>query len=193
MEGFSMSAIRKKSGDLFTPDERAVLSEWFARTPPNSAKGIDDYDSGDASVASIVLRGRRYAGWFRCKDSKPDTTVMLLPQRLLSITWSPSGFGESWPVTYYLSSLPHYGRYVVTSSADCPLDFGNCDFAIGWFGIKTPVKKGAKQIICSDWEDQSASWGQQRWADLPETGLISAAEANAWADAIWPPARRRRR
>src|SRR6516162_10847839 len=31
MEGFSMSKVRTTAVDLFTPDEHAILAEWFER------------------------------------------------------------------------------------------------------------------------------------------------------------------
>jgi hypothetical protein len=65
-----MSTIRKRSVDLFTPDEHAVLSKWFGVKPPECAKGISppeaakrlgfektaDYRSSiDAAAAFVVL------------------------------------------------------------------------------------------------------------------------------------------
>jgi hypothetical protein len=45
---------------------------------------------------------------------------------------------------------------------------------------------GARGIICADWACQNGQWEQQRWVYLFDTGLISKAEANAWADEVWP-------
>jgi hypothetical protein len=141
------------------------------------------------SNAGEVLLARKY----RAKGGIPDRTVLLQPRHLFTINWADSGPGYSWPVAYYLTWLPQYDRYVVTASADSPDAFGYCDFALGEFGIKTPVKEGAKEIICSDWFDQMVDLDQQRWAYLFDTDLISEAEAEAWADEVWARARRRRR
>jgi hypothetical protein len=88
-------------------------------------------------------------------------------------------------VAYYVAWLPYYDRFVVTASADCPEGFGYCDFAIGSFGVGTPVKEGVRKVICDDWHDQRVR-EQQRWAYLFDVGLISNEEANAWADDVWP-------
>ena len=68
---------------------------------------------------------------------------------------------------------------------DCPDSFGYCDFAIGSFGIETPLKEGAREAICADWDNQESN-GQQRWAYLFKTGLISKEDADAWAEEVWP-------
>jgi hypothetical protein len=69
------------------------------------------------------------------------------PRHLLTINWADSRPGFSWPVAYYVAWLPYYDRFVVTASADCPDGFGYCDFAIGSFGIETPLKEGARKAI----------------------------------------------
>jgi hypothetical protein len=43
---------------------------------------------------------------------------------------------------------------VVTASADCSGGFGYNDFAIGSFGSDTPIKEGARKVVCNDWHDQ---------------------------------------
>jgi hypothetical protein len=72
----------------------------------------------------------------------------------------------------------------VTASADSPDALGYCDFALGSFGIETPIKEGSCAIIRADWEAQR-EWDQQRWEYLFSTGLVSNAEANALADLVW--------
>jgi hypothetical protein len=67
MEGFSMF---RRSVDLFTPDEHAVLAQWFKTEAPDIAKDIEPEEAAsrlgfnkhpdfylleDAAVASIVL------------------------------------------------------------------------------------------------------------------------------------------
>jgi hypothetical protein len=213
-----MSTIRRKSVDLFTPDEHAVLSHWFGVKPPKCARDIWAGDAAEnlgfkeetrrygriaAAAAFIVLeraeaRLPQWAGVsetgdvllarkYRDRGSIPDRTVVLQPRHLLTIDWAASGPGFSWPVAYYLTWLPHYDRYVVTASADSPDAFGYCDFAIGSFRIKKPIKVGAEEIIGTDWWNQRLEWEQQRWDCLMKPGLISAAEAEAWADDVWAP------
>jgi hypothetical protein len=65
-------------------------------------------------------------------------------------------------------------------SADCPEILGHyCDLALGAFSIDTPIKEGARKIICADWSDQNTTCEQPRWAYLFSAGSISESEANA--------------
>ena len=207
----------RRAVDLYTPDEHAVLADWFRAKPPRHARSISPEDAAkrlgftkepyhyllsDAVIAYIVLERieRLLPGWsaitddgafvterhFRNISAIPHRKIVTLPPRhLLTINWADSGPGYSWPVAYYVAWLPYYDRFVVTASADCPEGFGYCDFAIGSFGVETPVKEGARKVICDDWHDQRAR-EQQRWAYLFDVGLISNEEANAWADDVWP-------
>jgi hypothetical protein len=156
----------------------------------------------DAVVAFIVLENaeKRLPGWsalradgsfvcaraYRDDQKAPNRNVLLQSRQLFTINWADSGPGFSWPVAYYITWLPRYDRFVITASADCPDGFGYCDFAIGAFGSNTPVKEGARRVVCGDWHDQWSAWEQQRWAYLFNTGLISHEEANAWREEVWP-------
>ena len=122
---------------------------------------------------------------YRDLANEPDRRIPLQSRLLFEINWADSGPGFSWPVAYYVTWLPYYDRFVVTASADSPEALGYCDFALGSFGIETPIKEGSSAIIRSDWEVQHDGWDQRRWVYLFRTGLISAAEANALADAVW--------
>jgi hypothetical protein len=211
MEGFSMAKIETSAVDFFTADEHAVLARWFEVEPPADARHIvpdqavsrlgfgeepDQYRSIDAAVAFIVLERveQRLPQW-ACINAEnvlilareyrtqiKNRKVLVQPQHLFTINWADSGPGFSWPTAYNVTWLPLYDRFVVTASADSPDAYGYCDFAIGGFGIETPVKEGAKKVICEDWTNQEQ---QRRWAYLFSTGLISQSEANAWADEVW--------
>jgi len=214
-----MSTLRRTGVDLFTPDEHAILAEWFRVKSPVSAQDIVldevisrlgfDKEPGhyrliDAAVAFIVLERveQRLPQWSTIRDDKlivareyrddtkiPNRKVVLQPRPLFCINWADSGPGFSWPVAYYVTWLPYYERHVVTASADCPDAFGYCDFALDAFGIDTPIKEGARKIICGDWSDQNTQWGQQRWEYLFSTELIPKQEAEAWAEQVWPSER----
>jgi hypothetical protein len=216
MEAFQMSKIDTTAVDLFTPDEHAILAQWFEVAPPPVARHIGPdaavsrlgfeeepgrYRLIDAAVAFIVLEGVeiRLPQWaastrngvilgreHRDGTNVPVRKIVLQPQHLFTINWADSGPGFSWPVAYYVAWLPYYDRFVVTASADCPDAFGYCDFGLGAFDIDTPIKEGAKKIICADWSDQNTTCEQPRWENLFSTGLISKSEANAWAEEVWP-------
>ena len=210
-----MSNVRATAIDLFTPDEHAILAEWFRVKTPTFAQDIvvDDaisrlgfdkepghYRLIDAAVAFIVLERveQRLPQWAAVRDDElilareyrddsniPNRKVLLQPRHLFTINWADSGPGYSWPTAYYVTWLPDYDRYV-TASADCPDAFGYCDFALGAFGTDTPIKEGARKTICADWSDQNTQGGQQRWAYLFSTELIFKQEAEAWAEQVWP-------
>ena len=212
-----MGTHSKTSVELFTPDEHAIMAQWFGAEPPNSARGINvdeaiarlgfTEEPGyrtllDVAVAHLVLEivEKRLPTWagfvgdgefvlarqYRDLANEPDRRILLQPRLLFEINWADSGPGFSWPVAYYVTWLPYYDRFVVTASADSPDAFGYCDFALGSFGIETPVKEGSSTIIRTDWELQHEGWDQQRWAYLFRNGLISDEEASALADEVWP-------
>ena len=176
------------------PDE-AIARMGFETEPHH-------YRLVDAVVASIVLENveKRLPAWsalradgsfvcarkYRDDEKVPDRKVLLQPRQLFMINWADSGPGFSWPVAYHVTWLPHYDRFVVTASADCADGFGYCDFALGAVGRDTPIKEGARRVVCGDWHDQWRGWEQQRWAYLFNTGLISESEARDWAEDVWP-------
>ena len=43
---------------------------------------------------------------------------------------------------------------------------------------------GSRDVIVSDWSSQRDHY-QPRWAYLFDIGLVSKAEAQAWADGVW--------
>ena len=210
-----MSKHRTSSVELFTPDEHAVLAQWLGVEPPGNAKRIKvegaikrlrfTEEPGyrtlvDVAAAFIVLENAeaRLPQWgvfrddelvlarkYRDRQKAPDRKVLLQPRHLFTINWADSGPGFSWPVAYYVTWVPIYERFVVTASADSPDALGYCDFALGAFRADTPVKEGAKAIICADWKAQQGGWDQQRWAYLFGTGLITETDAYAWADEVW--------
>jgi hypothetical protein len=219
MEGFLMSKVRTTATDLFTPDEHAILSEWFRVKSPTvdqdivadeaiNRLGFDKepnlYRRIDAAVAFIVLERaeQRLPQWSTVRDDElilareyrdpnkiPNRKIVLQPRHLFTINWADSGPGFSWPMAYYVTWLPNYARYVVTASADCPDALGYCDFALGAFAIRTPIKEGARKTICADWSHQNTAYEQPRWAYLFSTELISKQEAEAWAERVWPSER----
>jgi hypothetical protein len=63
--------------------------------------------------------------------------------------------------------------------------FGACDFAIGAFGPEVSLLQGSRDIIVNHWLWQRAEWDQRRWVYLFDTGLVSEAEAQAWAEEVW--------
>ncbi len=121
------------------------------------------------------------------RDYNPKTRrkLDLLPRFLFQINWANSAPGISWPVAYYVTWLPVYDVFVVTESADSPDALGYCDRAMGWFDAVTPLEAGAKRVIAGDWQHQYDEWDQQHWENFWDEGLISTAEAWAWAADIW--------
>jgi hypothetical protein len=69
--------------------------------------------------------------------------------------------------------LPYSGRYLVTASADCPDANGYCDFALGAFGIDTPIKEGVRKIIVDDWADQRCAGDR---IDIPQDAVRQISE-----------------
>ena len=200
------------SVDLFTADEELVLATWFEIDRPSYGPRIDDifdrwnipseipdYRRIDAAVAQILLErvqddlpnwtalaGDRFVIARDIFDRRARRKIELWPHHLLTINWADSGPGFSWPVAYKATYVPLFDRTVVTASADCAeLLGGVCDVAIGAFGSETPILEGSRRIIISDWTSQWRQHDQERWAYLFDTGIVSKAEADAWADEVW--------
>jgi hypothetical protein len=200
------------SVSLFTADEHLVFSDWFGVDHPDSGRPIGDildewhiadeivfYRRTDAAVAQIVLEGiqdRLPTAWASSSgltrtfsDRRAHRRVELWPTHLFTINWANSAPGLSWPVAYKATYIPGFDRTVVTASADSTDAFGVSDIAIGSFGPEVTILQGSHKIIVSDWSSQFASHNQQRWEYLEYTGLVSDAEAQAWADEAWPETR----
>ena len=149
---------------------------------------LDLYSREDAAVAYILLEraekelpqwaiwtkkvGLQLARPYREPEKIAERKILLKPQLLFTINWADSGPGFSWPDAYYLTWVPYYERYVVTSSADTPEGLGYCDFALGSFRSDLTVEQGAGRIIRKDWARRKMSGEQERWDDLIDTGLI---------------------
>ena len=87
-------------------------------------------------------------------------------------------------MAYYATEVPSHSAVVVTASADCPETMGFCDAALGHFPTGTDLLEGAKQVVTSQWSNMRA-FEQERWVYLFDEGLVSEAQANAWADTVW--------
>ena len=200
------------SVDLFTADEELVVTIWFEIDHPSYGPRIDDIFDGwnipseipdyrciDAAVAQILLEriqedlpnwtalaGDRFVIARGNFDRRARRKIELWPHHLLTINWADSGPGFSWPVAYKATYVPVFDRTVVTASADCPELFGGvCDVAVGAFGSDTSFLEGSRRIITSEWTNQWREHNQKRWVYLFDTGIVSKAEADAWADEVW--------
>lgn len=163
------------------------------------------YSEEDAAVAACVLERIQdtLPQWasVRMKQNEDEETIItvareiksrqakrkveLVPQYLMMINWADSGPGFSWPVSYHVTWVPIYERYVVTQSADCPDAFGYCDFAIGHFPKTDDFVSAAAAEISDDWEWQRDQFTQERWAYLFGSGLIDEASAIRIREEVW--------
>ena len=103
---------------------------------------------------------------------------------MLSIEWAGAPL-YCWPITYNVTWVPLYNRFIVTASADGPDAYGACDFALGSFDGTGSVTSAAAEIIQEDWEIQMLEHEVPRWDCLFGTGLITEAQAVGMADRVW--------
>jgi hypothetical protein len=215
MEVFFMSKRNTNEVDLFTADEYAILARWFGAEPRDEAKSVTVENAInrlgftevpayrtllDVAVALIVLkkteprlpqwyasRGDKviFAHKYRDRITRPDRRILMQPRPLFEINWIDCGSGLGWPVTYFLTSVPIFRRYVVTASADSPDALEYCDFALGAFRADETIKDAIRKIICADWKLQYDERDQQRWIYPFRKGFVTDAEANEWADDVW--------
>jgi hypothetical protein len=114
--------------------------------------------------------------------------VSFEPQFLFLINWADSGPGFSWPMGYYVTWLPGYERYVVTSSSDSPEgNHGYCDLAIDYLGRELDLLQECASIIEGDWSGQLAEWDQPHWQCLLNPGLLNGQEVEAMGNRVWEP------
>jgi hypothetical protein len=169
-----------------------ILDEW------EIPQEIAEYRRIDVAVAQILLERvqDRLPQWAAVTndgiqlarpilDRRAHRKVELSPRHLLTINWADSGPGFSWPVAYYAVYVPGFDQTVVTASGDSPETFGACDVALSHFGPEETLLQGSGAIIRWDWSNQRIECEQQRWQYLFAAGLVSEAEANAWADEVW--------
>ena len=152
----------------------------------------------DYAVASILLERIQGSlpqwGYFRddkvtqsrvYRDRAAKRTVELVPKFLLMINWADSGPGYSWPESYYVTYVPLYDVYVVTSSVDCPDLYGVTDYAIGHFRPGGDITTLSGEQIENLW-GTLANNCQSRWEYVFEEGLIDTELAMKLADEVWP-------
>ena len=118
-------------------------------------------------------------------DRLPKPKLFFDPEHVVTINWANSGPGFSWPESYYITYLPTFNKFIVTSSRDGPDAFGCSDHAIGFAdGDLTPIE-AAREVITEFWLGQANTYDQQRWAHLFAEGLIDDKSAHEWADEVW--------
>lgn len=57
--------------------------------------------------------------------------------------------------------------------------------AIGWFDGNLDILTGAGTVITDWWVEATRGSDDPRWAYVWEEGLVTSAEAESWADALW--------
>jgi hypothetical protein len=213
--GIFMSKRNTNEDDLFTADEHAILARWFGVEPRGEANSITAENAInrlgfaekpayrtllDVAVAFIVLRKTEprlpqwnasrgdevvFAHEYRDRITRPDRRILMQPRPLFEINWAGNAPGSGWAVTYYLTSVPIFRRYVVTASGNNPDALGYCNFALGAFRGDEPIKNAIRDIICADWKLQYDERNQQRWTHPFRAGFVTEVEANEWADDVW--------
>jgi hypothetical protein len=149
----------------------------------------------DAAVAEVLLASTRdtLPQWAVVKDGhvtlgRKKTRVrrtIYRPQHLFTLNWADSGPGFSWPMAYHATAVSAFKSVVVTASADGTDAYGFTDFAIGHFLANVDLLVGAREVITKNWARQAAE-GQGRWVYLFDEALVSATQAEEWADSVWP-------
>ena len=202
--------------DLFTPDEHAILSEWFRIGPPKVAKNIepeeamarlgfqrhpDHYLLIDAVVAFVVLEKaeKRLPAWsavradgsFICArtyrdDDKAPERKVLLQPRQL--------FTINWADSGPGFSWPvaYYVTWLPQYDRFVVTASADCSDGFGYndFAIGSfgsdTLIKEGARKAVCDDWHNQRAYEQQPWAYLFSTGLISESEAIAWREQIWP-------
>ena len=176
--------------------DHLILSAYFGQTTPDDtlASAIDQLQLQgeelgyvtllDAAVAAILLKSIRdqLPQWAMVGEGRvtvgrkrvqPVRGVTFKPKHLFTMNWADSARAARgrWRITGTM--VPLFKSVVVTASADGTDAYGFTDFAIGHFPIDADMLVGAQQVIVDHWT-RLARDGQERWAHLFGTGLVSA-------------------
>ena len=191
---------------LLPADEQAILKAYVEGTaePDDAAFAAFEIPEEaqpsrlEVAVAQILLSRIQDSlpQWSAMRDDElivnrkehkrhKDARLNFSPKLICIINWADSGPGFSWPEAYYVTYLPGFNKFVITSSRDGDDTWGCADHAIGVADGSLDPVEAAKDIIIEFWRSQYGDWEQSRWAYLFDTGLIGSKTANEWADAVW--------
>ncbi len=214
MKNVKLQAVRT-GVPLFSLEEEIVLQTFFesrdhdvetqrcidACLPEHGIVNEGPWTDLSAAVATILLEtieqelpnwGTHYGKHLKLtrKARSPEQLklrkLQLQPQRLFTINWANSGPGYSWPADFWVTWVPTFDRYVVTSSFDCPDCYGYTDFALGHFAKEIPLVKGAHDILVENWCRQNQEYEQCPWEELWDEGIVDAETAWLWRAEAWP-------
>lgn len=202
------ATIRAHLGLPPKPDDASLDVRNHAGELPDGVVHLEDADgsvgycgtdrAASDAVARLVLAGfegnlpvwgcaRESEVIVTRKDRRPrKRAVRALPLMLLEVNWADSGPGFSWPEAHHLGWLPGFNRWAVTGSRDTPEIDGYCDRVLATFAhCEDPVAR-ARDVIQGYWQSVKDEYDQARWEYLFEEGRLTAADAQAMADAVWP-------
>jgi hypothetical protein len=174
---------------------RSALDAIHARCSGEGPRG----DRADAAVAHILQGApdRWLPGWEAtfgspcAAEARPTPTESpgrhqaLRPRHLLTASWPGRHVGRPSSISYYLTWVPGYDRYVVSRAVSGTAATG--DAALGHFGTDVPRLEGLRDILVAGWA-QLAHEGAGRWSSIRSTGQLTFQLIEAWADLIWPTA-----
>lgn len=118
-------------------------------------------------------------------SESPSRDQALRPQHLLTASWRSGHNGNPASISYYLTWVPGYDRYVVSRAVSDTRQTG--DTALGYFGIDVPLLEGLRELLLADWA-QLADDGVARWSAIRSTGQLTFRIIDSWADLVWPAA-----
>jgi hypothetical protein len=122
----------------------------------------------------------------RAANQRFERAVVLRPRFLFSLDWAATAPGVSWPRAYYATWFPGYDVWVVTASADSPELWGVLDIAVGWFDDRVAFADGVRDTVVAHWRRDEWLEPGGEWEYFWAEGLVSAAEALAWREVVWP-------
>ena len=102
------------------------------------------------------------------------------PILALTLNWADSGPGQSWPLDYYVTWIPHYDNYVVTVSYDDVVVEGYLDLAIGTLPERARVEVEMKKVIQDHWK-KTAEY-LHGWQECWNKGIVK--DPWAWRNEI---------
>ncbi|MGC4083677.1 MAG: hypothetical protein QM736_16605 [Vicinamibacterales bacterium] len=184
--------------------EDIILSAYFGQKPPKSAlreaitalgvtRRPSDFSQLQAAAGTVLLGAtRRGFGRQELLDRdglsagvrRVQRWGSFRPQHLITIDWADSIPGSSTSA-YFAVRVPTHKAMVVVLSAPTSEMFGYFDVALGFATAAEPnAAAGVRNVLIKHWV-ALREFEMDRPQHVLREGLVSAALAARWADAVW--------
>ncbi len=109
-----------------------------------------------------------------------------LSHLICSVIWPEKGPAFSGPESYFITYIPGFEKFIVTTMRDSDEVWGTTEHAIGFVDGHIEPTEVAHQLLLDYWTMQEDDYGQRAPEDITDEGLIDKKIALSWAEEVWP-------